>query len=259
MIKKILSISFLLLLTTLHLFSQIEKELPQRPTPPRLVNDYTGTLSSDQTQALEQKLVAFDDSTSNQIAVVIIESTGDRDISDFAFALGRTWGIGNKEFNNGVLVLVAKNDRKIFIATGYGLEGALPDATAKKIIEEEIKPNFRENDFYRGLDEGTHAIMLATMGEYKAPKNYKSKDEDGVPGILILLIVFIIIFLIRRGGGGGGGYYNRRGYRRSHPGGIFWFPGSGGGFGGFGGGSSGGGFGGFGGGSFGGGGAGGSW
>jgi uncharacterized protein len=260
MIKKILSISFLLALSGIHLFAQIEKELPQRPTPPRLVNDFTGTLSADQTQTLEQKLVAFDDSTSNQIAIVIVESTGDRDIADFAFALGRAWGIGNKEFNNGVLLLIAKNDRKIFIATGYGLEGALPDATAKKIIEEEIKPNFRENDFYRGLDEGTHAIMLATMGEYKAPKNYKSKDEDGIPGILILLIVFIIIFIIRRGGGGGGGYYNRGGYKRSQgPGGIFWLPGSGSGFGGFGGGSSGGGFGGFGGGSFGGGGAGGSW
>ena len=139
--------------------AQIEKELPQRPQPPKLVVDYTNTLAPDQIQALENKLVAFDDSTSNQIAIVIVESTGDRDISDFAVALGRAWGIGNKEFNNGILLLVAKADRKMWIATGYGLEGALPDATAKQIIENEIKPNFKENDFYRGLDEGTDAII----------------------------------------------------------------------------------------------------
>lgn len=237
-------------------FAQIEKELPVKPNPPKLVVDYTNTLSADQTYALEQKLVAFDDSTSSQISVVIIESTGDRDIADFAFALGRAWGIGNKEFNNGILVLVAKNDRKIFIATGYGLEGALPDALAKQIIANEIRPNFKENDFYRGLDEGTNAIIQAIIGEYKAPDGYHQKDEKGVPGIVIVIIVIIIISILRRGGGGGG-HYNRRGYHRGS--GMWLFPGAGGFGGGFGGGSSGGGFGGFGGGSFGGGGAGGGW
>ena len=96
--------------------------------------------------ALESKLITFDDSTSIQLSVVIIETTGDRDISDYAVVLGRAWGIGNKEFNNGILLLVAKNDRKIWIATGYGLEGALPDITTKSIIDNEITPNFKGSD-----------------------------------------------------------------------------------------------------------------
>ncbi len=252
---RILTILFVFF--TLRLPAQIEKELPQRPSPPRLVSDFTGTLSTDQAQALENKLVAFDDSTSSQIAVVIIGSTKDRDIADFAVALGRAWGIGNKKTNNGVLLLVAKEDRKMFIATGYGLEGALPDAISKRIIENEIKPNFRDNDFYRGLDQGTDAIMQAIKGEYTAPEGYHEEDgEGGFPLILIFIIIFILFNIIRKGGGGGG-YYHRSGRHRG-PGGIWFFPSGGGSS--FGGGSSsGGGFGGFGGGSFGGGGSGGSW
>jgi uncharacterized protein len=252
--KKTITLFFLVFLCN-SLLGQIEKQLPARPQPPRLVTDYTGTLSADQQDALERKLVAFDDSTSSQIAVVIIESTGDYDIADFAFALGRSWGIGNKEFNNGVLLLVAKQDRKMFIATGYGLEGALPDATAKQIISNEIRPNFKGNDYYRGLDQGTDAIINAVKGEYIAPENHNNEnDKDGIPGIFIIILVFIIIgFLNRRGGGGSGG----RGFRRG--GGFMYFPTGGSShWGGSSGGSSGG-FGGFGGGSFGGGGAGGDW
>jgi uncharacterized protein len=225
-----------------------------------LVVDYTNTLAPDQIQALENKLVAFDDSTSNQIAIVIVESTGDRDISDFAVALGRAWGIGNKEFNNGILLLVAKADRKMWIATGYGLEGALPDATANQIIENEIKPNFKENDFYRGLDEGTDAIIASTKGEYTAPEHYRNgKEKGGIPAIVILIVVFIILSIFKKGGGGG--HYNRGGYRNGVPGGLWWLAAGalGGGGHSSGGGSSSGGFGGFGGGSFGGGGSGGSW
>jgi len=258
MIKKISLI--LLLFSFSFVQAQIEKELPQRPQPAKLVVDYTNTLAPDQKQALENKLVAFDDSTSNQIAIVIVESTGDRDIADFAVALGRAWGIGNKEFNNGILLLVAKTDRKMWIATGYGLEGALPDATAKQIIENEIKPNFKENDFYRGLDEGTDAIIASTKGEYTAPEHYrKGKEKGGVPAIVILIIVFIILSIFKKGGGGG--HYNRKGYRNGVPGGLWWLAAGGLGGGGHssGGGSSSGGFGGFGGGSFGGGGSGGSW
>jgi uncharacterized protein len=257
MIKKLSLI--LLLFSFSFVQAQIEKELPQRPQPPKLVVDYTNTLAPDQIQALENKLDAFDDSTSNQIAIVIVESTGDRDISDFAVALGRAWGIGNKEFNNGILLLVAKADRKMWIATGYGLEGALPDATAKQIIENEIKPNFKENDFYRGLDEGTDAIIASTKGEYTAPEHYrKVKEKRGIPAIVILIIVFIILSIFKKGGGGG--HYNRRGYRNSGSSALWWLAaGSGFGSGHSGGGGSSGGFGGFGGGSFGGGGSGGSW
>lgn len=256
MIKKLSLI--LLLFSFSFAQAQIEKELPARPKPARLVVDYTNTLAPDQREALENKLVAFDDSTSTQIAVVIIESTGIYEISDYAVALGREWGIGNKEINNGVLLLVAKNDRKMWIATGYGIEGALPDATTKQIIENEIKPNFRENDFYRGLDEGTDAIIAATKGEYTAPENYRNrKDKDGIPAIVIIIIVIIIISIIKKGGGGGN--YNRRGYRNNVPGALWWLGASGFGGGHSSGSSSSGGFGGFGGGSFGGGGSGGSW
>jgi uncharacterized protein len=224
-----------------------------------LVTDLTGTLTPDQKDALERKLVAYDDSTSNQIAIVIIPSTGDYDISDYAFALGRSWGVGNKKNNNGVVVLVAKNDRKMFIAPGYGLEGAIPDITAKQIIDNEMLPNFKGNDFYRGLDAGTDALMEAARGEYKAPAGYANRGErdGGVPVLLIIIIIIVIIMIISRGGGRGGSFMSRRGYRDFSGPPVIWFP-TGGGGGGFGGGG-GGGFGGFGGGSFGGGGSGGSW
>ena len=115
MIRKIF-IALFLLIATVGL-GQIEKELPVKPNPPKLVVDFTGTLAKDQQAELERKLVLFDDSTSIQVAVVIIESTGDRDIADYAVALGRAWGIGNKEFNNGILLLVAKSDRKLWSAS----------------------------------------------------------------------------------------------------------------------------------------------
>ncbi len=256
---------FSLLLTVL--FSNAQ-DIPARPSPPRLVNDFTNTLTADQKAALEQKLVAYDDSTSNQVAIVIVATTNDRALVDYATKLGREWGIGNKKNNNGVVLLVAKNDRQLFIAPGYGLEGALPDITAKSIIDNEIKPNFREDDYYRGLDKGTDAIIKAAAGEYKAPEGYRKKGNSGNGGSLIgiVIIIFIIILLVGRGGrGGGGGMMSRRGYGDLAAGALLGSMlgggrGSGFGGGGFGGGSSGGGgFGGFGGGSFGGGGSGGSW
>lgn len=244
------------------------QKLPDRPNPPRLVNDFTNTLSADQIATLEQKLVAYDDSTSNQIAVVIIATTNDYAPADYATKLGREWGIGNKKTNNGVLILVAKDDRQVFIAPGYGLEGALPDIICKSIIDNEIRPNFKENDFYRGIDLGTNSIIKAAAGEYKAPAGYGSKHGKGKGGSSLLgvfIIIFIIIMLMGRGGGGRGGMMSRRGSGDFVTGAILGSllggGGRGGGFGGggFGGGSSGGGFGGFGGGSFGGGGSGGSW
>ena len=244
---------------------QIENALPKQPNPPRLVVDNTGTLTPDQQETLERKLVAYDDSTSNQIAVIIIPTTGDYDISDYAFALGRKWGVGNKEFSNGIVFLVAKTDRKVFIAPGYGLEGAIPDITAQQIIDNEVVPNFKGNDFYRGIDYGVDALIKAAQGEYKAPAGYgKRKGKGGkIPGFAVFIIIIVIILIFSRMGGGGGSFMSRRGHRGFGGPPIWWFPTGGGGSGGggwSGGGSSGGGgFGGFGGGSFGGGGAGGSW
>jgi uncharacterized protein len=260
-------LSALLLLLAFAL-SRSYGQLPDKPNPPRLVNDLAHVMTPDQIATLEQKLDAYDDSSSIQIAVVTVPTTGDTAIEDYALGILRKWGIGNKKTNNGVLILAAINQHKVFIATGYGMERSIPDITAKAIVDNEIVPNFRGTDqdnYYRGFDLAADAIIKASAGEYKAPEGYGKHGRHGSNGNLIGLIVIglIVLFLfIGRGGGrGGGGMFSG--------GGMFpWFvagmlSGRGGGFGGggggFGGGGGGGGFGGFGGGSGGGGGAGGSW
>ena len=259
--KKFFSIIILLLAGTLA-FSQEsfdpETLLKQKPT--KLVNDFTGTLTPGQVQALENKLVAFDDSTTTQISVVIIPTLNGNDIADFNVKLGRAWGVGGKQYNNGVVLLIAKSDRKLNIATGYGVEGALPDITARHIIDEAIVPNFKGDDYYRGIEEGTDAIMQAVKGEYKAPANYTKRKGSGGIGRIIFIIVMIVIFLAVSGGkGGGGSFMSRRGFAAWTIGSMLSGGGRGGGWSGGGGSSGGGGFGGFGGGSFGGGGSRGSW
>lgn len=230
--------------------------LKPRTGKQRLVNDFTNTLTAEQAMALEQKLVMLDDSTSTQIAVVIIPTTGGREIADYNVDLGRAWGVGGKANNNGVILLIAKDDRKLDITTGYGLEGALPDVTAKSIIDDVIVPNFKGNDYYRGIDQGTDAIMAAVRGEYNSPRERKS--EGGSPFLFIVIIIVVLLLFSGGGGGKGGSFMSRRGVR-GLPGPLFWPTGGGGGWSGGGGGGGGGGFGGFGGGGFGGGGASGSW
>jgi uncharacterized protein len=259
---KNLVIAFLLALTCGTVFGQ---DLPDKPT--KLVNDYTGTLSAAQLQQLESKLVAFDDSTSTQIAIAIVKTVGDYDINDYTLQLGRKWGVGGNKKNNGIMIVVALGDRKISIQTGYGVEGALPDIYTNRIIETDIKPAFKAGDYYGGLQAGTDSMIKLVKGEYKsdAPKAKKQDKSGAVP--IIIIIVVIIILIVRKGGGGRGGsqVIGGRGVANA----LFWSMlfsgggrgsgGSGFGGGGFGGGSSGGGFGGFGGGSFGGGGSSGSW
>lgn len=224
-----------------------EADLPARPVPSRLVNDLADVLSDGQEQALESKLVAFDDSTSTQIAVVTIRTTAPYVISDFAYSLGRYWGVGQRDFNNGAVVIAAIDDHEVWIATGYGLEPFVTDGRAKRIIEQHIIPQFRDGNYYAGLDAAADQIIAYTKGEFDA---VDEPDSDEGPGILtIIIIIIIILVLLSRGNRNGGVTYGRRGP-------TYW----GGGFGGFGGGGSGGGgFGGFGGGGFGGGGAGGRW
>jgi uncharacterized protein len=258
-------------LFSISAIAQIEKVIPPRPSPPRLVNDFTHTLTPEQVQALENKLVAYDDSTSNQIAIVIIPTTNDYPIEDVALGILRQWGVGSKENNNGIVILVAIDDHKIRIETGSGLEGAVPDITAKTIIDNDITPNFKEGNFYRGLDEATDNIIKAAAGEYKAPEGYNQKGNNKGSGFAKILPAIIIIWIILRifGGGGrggrGGGMMSRRGYRGFGAGWIIGSLLSGGGGGSSGGGWSGGGggggggFGGFGGGGGGGGGASGGW
>ena len=247
-------------------FAQIDKVLPNPKNPPRLYNDFTKAgnfLTNEQAQALENKLVAYNDSTSSQVAIVVVDGLNNYEANEYATALGRKWGIGGKEFNNGILVLIStgggEGNRDAYIAVGYGLEGAIPDMTAAYIVDHEIIENFKQDNYYRGLDEAVDAIIKAAAGEYKAPQRY-GKRRGLSPGkiFLIIIVIWIILGIIGRGGRGGG-YASRRGYRGL--GGPFWWGAGTGWSGGSGGGWSGGGggFGGFGGGSFGGGGAGGKW
>ena len=236
-------------LTTVHAQNVIAK-----PNPPVLVTDMAGVLSPEQKQALENKLVAIDDSSSNQIAVVILPTLEGNPIEEYSTKLFREWGIGNKKTNNGILLLIAIQDKKIRIEVGYGLEGAVPDITANSIIDNDIKPAFREGAYYERIDKATDDIAKAAVGEYKVHREKKSKSK-GSNAILFLFIVFIIVAILgKKGGGGsnigGGGFSDIAtgmllgsllgGGGRSGGGG--WGGGdSGGGFGCFGGGSSGGG------------------
>ena len=237
--------------------AQIEKIIPAKPSQSEgLVIDYTGTLTAAQKQALNQKLITYDDSTSSQVAIVIIQSLAGYDIAEYGLALGRKWGIGGSEFNNGVIVLIAISDRKSRIEVGYGLEGAIPDITAKSIIDNSITPNFKEGNYYRGLDLATDDIIKAAAGEYKAPSNYGSKKKKGLGwSSIIFIIIFLVIAMAGAGGRGSGGTMSGAGWII---GSMLGSSGRSGGWSG-GGSSGGGGFGGFGGGSFGGGGASGSW
>ena len=253
----------LVAMVSLPVFSFAD-DFPPKPSPPRLVNDLAHVMSADEANLLEQKLQAFRDSTSNAISIVTITSIGNYEVADYATKLGNLWGIGTKEHNNGVIVLVAVKDHRMNISVGKGLEGALPDITAGEIIENQMKPSFRENNYYQGLDHGTNAIIAATRGEYKG--SGKSKDGGGIPAGIIILGIIIVIIVITRRGGGGGNYMSRGGSGGFGSGfilGSLLNGGFGGGDndrgGGFGGGGFGGGDGGFGGGSFGGGGASGSW
>ncbi|HMG82214.1 MAG TPA: TPM domain-containing protein, partial [Ferruginibacter sp.] len=207
--KKFLSI-FLSLFISVISFAQTSfnaNDLLQSHAGKQLVNDYANILTADQKQTLENKLDAFDDSTSTQIAVVIVPNIGENDITDFAVNLGKAWGVGGKDNNNGVVLLICTDpaNHKLSIAPGYGLEGALPDVTCSQIIDQVIVPQFKGNDYYQGIDDGTNAIIQATQGVYKAPADYRQGGGSGISIFkIIFFIIIIIIFLAARGGGGGG-------------------------------------------------------
>lgn len=242
------------------------QDVPPRPDPPHLVNDLAGLLQPQEVAALEQKLVTYNDSTSSQIAVVTVPTLGGNDIADYAQKLYESWGIGRKGKNNGILVLVAQQERLARIQTGYGLEGAVPDALAKRIISNTLVPAFKQNQYYAGLDRGTDQLISLAKGEYKAdPADARGRrDRSGSGAGFWIIIGLLVLFFLLRSRGGGGGRGGRGGIGGGFvppiifgdfSGGRGVFGGGGGGFGG----GGGGGFGGFGGGSSGGGGASGSW
>jgi uncharacterized protein len=272
------------LLAVLLVFSAL---LPaQRAIPSKtndLVNDYAGMMSRGEQDRLRTKLVQYSLETSTQIAVVTEASLEGEDAFERALAIAHGWGIGGSEKNdNGIIIYVSRDDRKIQILTGYGAEGFLPDILAKRIIEQDIKPAFRQGKIYVGLNKATDTVMKLGKGEYSA-EDVPAKPSGGlgISPIFIFLIIIVVFVLISRYNNRNddddedGGYWRNGPYdmddedrqatrpRRRRGGGWMIFPGGGfgggGGGGGFGGGGGGGGFGGFGGGGFGGGGAGGDW
>ena len=247
--------------------------IPSRPEPARLVNDFAGIFSPQQTMQLERALVAFDDSTSNQIAVVTVPDLEGYSASEYATRIGLDWKVGSAEFDNGLVLLIKPktpdSNGQVAISVGYGLEGAIPDAYAKRIIENELIPHFKQDDYFGGAAAACEVLMKLASGEISEPRSRDDDDAGGVLAFFMFLIFVIIVAVVaarydkgnnngRRGGGGnyrdgsdvmdaiiiGSLLGSGRGGRSS-------WGGSSGGFGG--------GFGGFGGGSFGGGGASGSW
>lgn len=242
--------------------------IPSRPEPARLVNDLADLFTAEQEEGLEKMLVAFDDSTSNQIAVVTVPDLEGYSSSEYATRIGLEWGVGSAKFDNGVVVLVKPKNTssgQVFIAVGYGLEGAIPDAYAKRIINDRMIPHFMGNDYFSGVEEACEMLMKLASGEISEMRDTEEGDEIAaiIATMFILFIILVVIVLVSkdnnsRGGRGNGGRNVFRGPVITI-GDDFggWNPTRGGGFGG--GSFGGGGFGGFGGGSFGGGGAGGSW
>ncbi len=254
------------LIVAITLFSAsagMSSNIPGRSSPPRLVNNLSvempDFLSADEEARLEKKLEDFTNETSNQIVIVIVDDLGGDEPWNYATELGQKWGVGQGKFDNGIVILIkptgGEGQRNLFIAVGYGLEGAIPDLTTKQIRENEMYPYFKKGEYYTALDKATDVLMALAKGEYNSDAYGAKHKKEGLPlGIVIPIILFIlfIIFRASRRGGGGGFTMGATGYmlgsmmgRHSRGGG-------------FGGGSSGG-FGGFGGGGFGGGGSGGNW
>jgi uncharacterized protein len=252
--KKLISA---LLLCSSFSFSQII----ERPTPQKLYNNFSKEfpqfLTNQQTAQLEEKLEAFSNETSNQICIVVVDDLNGLDPADYATKIINEWGIGQKEKNNGIVILVkptgGKGERELFIAIGYGLEGAIPDITTKHIRENEMYPYLKKGDYFTALDKATDVLIKLAKGEINEKDYRRQNRSQGLSAGLIILIIFIILIIISIKGGGGGRTFSNAGSA------LFWGSMLGGGGRGFGGGSSSGGFGGFGGGSSGGGGSGGSW
>lgn len=228
----------------------LDKEgIPDVPQPYTLVNDFAGLLSADNKQHLEEKLLAFNDSTTNQIYVITVNTIGDYTIEDYALRTARKWRIGQKDKNNGILLLISKNDRKVDIEVGYGLESAVTDYDCKHIIEDVIVPAFKQSNYHLGIDEATDRIIGLVQGTYHTEVAQNIEIPRWVYILIIILVINIILVFIfgkSTGSGGGSSWTYSSGGSWSSGGSSSWSSG----------GSS---FGGGGGGSFGGGGSSGSW
>jgi uncharacterized protein len=231
------------------------------PAPAHYFNDYAGLVSAGDASRLDDKLRQFEQQTSSQIVVAIFPELPSPSLEDFTVTAAQAWRVGQKKLDNGAVLFVFVKDHKLRIEVGYGLEGALPDLLAKRIIDQEIVPAFRAGDPARGLTAGIDAMIAATRGEYKA-MTPRVRKSIGLGPLLVLALIAILFLILASRAAKHGAFILPTGYGRTYGGrGSNWggFGGGGGwGGGGFGGGGGGGGFGG-GGGSFGGGGASGSW
>lgn len=189
---------------------QAQFKIPEKPTLQTSVYDYIGLLSASQKNSLEQKLIRYSDSTSTQIVVAIINSTEGENINYLGAQWGEKWGIGQADKDNGILVLLAKGDRRIAINTGYGVEGSLTDAMSKRIIENVIIPEFKKGDYYNGLNKGSDAIFNTLNGEFKEERDFSKDTGFPLESLLPIIIFFVILIILsrrnrRKGGGKNGG------------------------------------------------------
>lgn len=180
--------------------------IPKKPSVETSVYDYVDLLSNTQKRSLEQKLIRYSDSTSTQIVVAIINSTKGEDITYLGAQWGQAWGIGQADKDNGILILLATDDRRIAINTGYGVEGSLTDLMSKRIIERVIIPEFKKGDFYAGLDKGSDAIFQVLNGEFTEDRNLGNGTRFPFEGLfpLIIFIVILIILINKKNKGNGG-------------------------------------------------------
>lgn len=264
-VVRVMAVVVMLVSFSLAVLAQ-DKVYPDKPNPPRLVNDFAHLLSDAQQAQLEQKLEDFANNTSTQITVVTMSNLGGHDISEYSVHVFNDWGLGQAGKNNGVLMLVALDDgygkRKAWITVGKGLQGVLTDAKSGQIFRNEMVPAFKEKDYYKGLSDASDAIIAVTKGEYtNENKSERTGERSGgrhFPFIVVVIIFIVIIIATRRrGGGGGGGWGGGRrsglgdiatgmilgnmlssGSRGWGGGGSSWGGGGSGGFGGFGGGST---------------------
>ncbi|MBS1977203.1 MAG: TPM domain-containing protein [Bacteroidetes bacterium] len=204
----LLILSFLAILTEESAYAQ--KKIPELWG--QRVHDEAGVLAEQDVQQLEQKLKIFEDSTTNQIAVLIIPSLDGDIIEEYALRVAETWKLGTKDRDNGALLLISIQDRKARIEVGQGLEGPLPDAMCGRIIRNELAPAFRRGDYAGGVNATVDGIMMAVKGEYKSDGSKPASGESSgmATGFIIFIIILIIILRSRRGGGSGwssGGWY----------------------------------------------------
>jgi uncharacterized protein len=172
--------------------AQALAEVPKLTSP---VTDLTGTLAPDQASALDAKLRAFEQAKGSQVAVLIVPTTRPEEIEQYSIRVVDQWQIGRKKVDDGVLLLVALEDRRVRIEVGYGLEGALPDATANRIIQQDITPLFKRGDYYGGINTGVDRIMRVIEGE-PLPEPEISPPAAGVPGLFTLLPFLFILAMV---------------------------------------------------------------